>query len=294
MIVRATWGLYDEMMTHTMRQPVAPGTVASLDGRLLRGLMLMPASANVVMQLSRRGVGRGVAESRVTSGSLVRRPLKRTRTTLAYIWVALYGTDDERREMRRSVDAQHRYVRSGPHDPVAYDAYDADLQLWVAACMYVGSRQGYETLYGSASDALAEELLARCGRFATTLQVPSARWPRDLGAFASYWRSATALVEIDEVTGAYLRDFINLRFLPRAVAVALGPLNRLLTGGYLDPVFRDALALPWGAREQRRFDRLARVAKWSNRFTPVSVGIFPWNLVRFDTRRRVARRRPLV
>lgn len=281
-------------MAHTTHQSVATRDPASLDARLLRGLMLMPASANVVMQLSRRGVGRGVAQSRVTSGSLVRRPLKRTRTTLAYIWVALYGNDDERREMRRSVDAQHRHVRSGPHDPVDYDAYDADLQLWVAACMYVGSRQGYETLYGPADDAVAEELLARCARFATTLQVPAAKWPKDRGAFESYWRSATSLVEVDEVTGRYLRDFVNLRFLPRVVEVLLGPLNRLLTGGYLDPVFRDALGLSWGAREQRRFDRLVSVAKWSNRFIPASVGSFPWNLVRYDTRRRLARRRPLV
>lgn len=260
----------------------------------MRGLMLAAAPANVVMQLSRLGVGRGVADSKVASGSLMRRPLKRTRTTLAYIWVALLGSDDERREMRRHVDAQHRHVRSRPDDVVTYDAYDAELQLWVAACMYVGSVQGYETLYGPASDEVAEQLLARCARFATTLQVPAAKWPRDRAAFEEYWSRAVALVEVDDVTRAYLRRFVELRFLPRPIAVVLRPLVRLLTGGYLDPVFREALAMTWSAREQRRFDRLCRGLRWLNRLLPSPLAQFPWNLVRYDTRRRLARRLPLV
>lgn len=256
--------------------------------------MLMPASANVVMQLSRRAVGRGVAESRVSNGSLMKHPLKRLRTTLAYTWVALHGSEHERREMRRSVDAQHRRVRSRPDDEVTYDAYDADLQLWVAACMYVGSLQGYETLYGRADEETTNDLLARCGRFATTLQVPLAKWPRDHVAFDAYWSGATTQLEIDEVTGAYLRDFVNLSFLPRPVARLLRPFNRLLTVGYLAPVFREALGWSWSNRDQRLFERICRGARWANRVLPTPLARFPWNLVRYDTQRRIARRRSLL
>lgn len=261
---------------------------------LERGLMLLPASANVVMQLSRRAVGRGVAESKVSNGSLMRHPVKRLRTTLAYIWMALYGSEDERHAMRRSVDAQHRHVRSRPDDEVTYDAYDADLQLWVAACMFVGSLQGYETLYGRADERTTNQLLARCGRFATTLQVPLSRWPRDRAAFADYWSSATRQVEIDEVTGAYLRDFAALAYLPRPLAWTLGPVNRLLTRGYLAPVFREALGWSWSSRDQRRFERFCRLARWVNHVLPAPLARFPWNLVRYDTRRRMARHRPLT
>lgn len=265
-----------------------------LETRLVRGLMLAPASANVVMQLSRLGVGHGIAESRVRAGSLVHHPLKRTRTTLAYIWVALYGTDDERLEMRRNVDSQHRHVRSRPTDDVIYDAYDADLQLWVAACMYVGSCQGYETLYGAPSEETAEELLAACSRFATTLQVPSHRWPPDRAAFENYWTQAMSDVHVDEVTLKYLRDFIDLRYLPRPLSVALAPLNRLLTAGYLEPTFRRALGIPWNKWRQQRFDRLSVVLRWLNDHAPTPLGEFPWNLVRYDTRRRLAKRQSLV
>jgi hypothetical protein len=42
-------------------------------------------AANVIMQLSRLPIGRGVAESRVDSGRLDKHPIKRFRTTLMLI-----------------------------------------------------------------------------------------------------------------------------------------------------------------------------------------------------------------
>lgn len=256
--------------------------------------MLAPAGANVVMQLARPGVGRGVAQSRVNSGSLMKHPLKRTRTTLAYIWLALYGTDDERSELRRNVDAQHRHVRSHPGDDVAYDAYDAQLQLWVAACMYVGSLQGYETLYGRPSDVVATEILRQSSRFATTLQVPASQWPSDPSAFEDYWSHSLTLVKFDDVTTRYVMDFIELRFVPRPLAVLLRPLHRLLCVGFLEETFRAALSLKWSERDQRHFHRWCVVMKWMNRIAPRTLAEFPWNFVRHDSRRRLAHGRSLV
>ena len=265
-----------------------------LASQLVRGLMLAPAGANVVMQMARRGVGRGVAQSPVTSGSLMKHPLKRTRTTLAYIWLALYGSDDERSELRRNVDIQHRHVRSHPGGDVAYDAYDAELQLWVAACMYVGSLQGYEMLYGRPSDAVVTEMLRECSRVATTLQVPMSQWPGDSEAFAHYWSHNLTRVEFDEVTRRYVLDFIELRFLPRPVATLMRPLHRLLCVGFLEATFREALSLEWSERDQRHFQGWSRAMRGVNRFAPRVLAEFPWNLVRYDTRRRLARGRALV
>jgi len=45
------------------------------------------------MQLSMLPVGRGVYESTVDSGALHRHPVKRTRTTLGYVMIAMFGTD---------------------------------------------------------------------------------------------------------------------------------------------------------------------------------------------------------
>ena len=60
------------------------------------GLSLAAGGANVIMQLARLPIGRGVAESRVESGRVDRRPIKRLRTTTAYLLVAMLGTDEER------------------------------------------------------------------------------------------------------------------------------------------------------------------------------------------------------
>src|SRR4051794_26532662 len=100
--------------------------------------VLMLAVPNVIMELARLPVGRGVAESTVHSGRVDRHPVKRARTTVAYVAVALFGTDEERAAYRAQVARSHRVVRSARDSAVAYGAFDPELQVWVAACLYVG------------------------------------------------------------------------------------------------------------------------------------------------------------
>jgi len=95
-------------------------------------------NANVVMQLAHLPVGRGVAESPVESGRVDKHPVKRTRTTMSFLAIATLGTEEERRGLRHEINKQHRQVRSKPDAEVAYNAFDPELQLWVAACIYVG------------------------------------------------------------------------------------------------------------------------------------------------------------
>lgn len=93
------------------------------------------AAANVIMQMSWPEVGYGVAESRVESGSLVHHPWKRLRTTAQYLTVAILGTDEEKNAYREAVNVAHRQVRSTDDSPVKYNAFNRELQLWVAACL---------------------------------------------------------------------------------------------------------------------------------------------------------------
>src|SRR6059058_4856927 len=88
-------------------------------------------AANVVMQLAVLPVGRGVAESTVDSGRVDRHPFKRQRTTGSYLIVAMLGSEAEREAMRREVNRQHSGVVRGEDEAdVAYNAFDAKLQLW--------------------------------------------------------------------------------------------------------------------------------------------------------------------
>jgi uncharacterized protein (DUF2236 family) len=217
----------------------------------------MFANANVVMQLARLPVGRGVAESTVDSGRVELHPLKRARTTGSYLIVALLGSDRDREVMRNEVNRQHRGVRSD--GPVAYNAFDGDLQLWVASCLYAGFSTWLELFRGPLSEDQRDELYGECSRLGTTLQVPEESWPADREAFWRYFRDGVAAIEMDDVTRTHLTDLTMLRHLPLPVRAALAPLNRSLTMGFLPEEFRRELGIPWTARQQRRFDRAMRM-----------------------------------
>jgi uncharacterized protein (DUF2236 family) len=246
------------------------------------------------MQLSRLPIGHAVAESKVESGSLRHHPLKRTRTTLAFIMVALFGTDEERAVMRREINAQHRLVHSDVDDVVAYDALDPELQLWVAACMFRGVVDIVTLLYGPVNDEGFSDLLARSAAFATTLQVHPSRWPSDREGFETYWAGALLDVHMDDVTRGYLQRLASLDFLPAPLSRLLGPTHRFLTVGFLPSPFREELGLPWSSRHQARFERITARAALVNQVLPRPIREFPWNLIEYDTHRRIARGRAVL
>jgi uncharacterized protein (DUF2236 family) len=272
----------------------APDEVPDVVRNALNWFALSAASANVVMQLSLLPVGRGVAESRVDSGRIDKRPIKRGRTTLSYVAVAWHGTDREREVMREEINRQHRQVRSLPSSEVKYNAFDRRLQMWVAACLWKGTLDIVDVLYGDLEPRALDDLYRHAARFATTLQVPPDMWPADRDAFQEYWQDALNDLSMDDVTRPYLQGLANLGFLPAPARWVFGPASRLLTVGWLPPEFRELLGLPWTERDQRRFDRMCRNAARINRILPPVLRAFPWNLYLRDARRRIHKGRPFV
>lgn len=255
---------------------------------------VLAGAANVIMQLAWAPVGYGVLESRVESGQLTRHPLKRARTTFTYLAVALLGTEEERRRYRRAVSRQHAQVRSTAQSPVAYNALDPQLQLWVAACLYWGMVDVYTRMHGPLDGATADALYAQAARFGTTLQVRPQMWPADRAAFERYWNESLQRVSIDPPVREYLWGLITYRAMPF-------PFNRLphrfqvfVTTGFLPQKFRDEMKLPWTDRDQARFDRLLRRLGAVQRRMPRAVRLFPFNLLLHDLRWRIRRNKPLV
>lgn len=252
------------------------------------------AGANIVMQLASLGVGHGVAESRVESGSLYAHPIKRARTTFSYVAVALLGTDEERQEMARVVTEVHRHVRNLPGEEVRYTALDPKLQLWVAACIYKGMEDAYTIVHGPPSVEVVAKIYPHAARLATTLQVPADMWPPDREAFEEYWDEAVRSIRMDDVTRAYLWDFTGLGFLPWPVPQLVGRFHRTITTGALPEAFRRELGLPWGRRQQRVWDANARVLKVLDAVTPKPVRRLPMDLYLWDVRRRIRKGHALV
>jgi uncharacterized protein (DUF2236 family) len=171
---------------------------------VIEGAALLASTANVVMQLARPAVGYGVAESTVEPGQVMRHPLRRLRTTITYLSVAFLGTADERTFYRRQVNRSHAQVRSAAGSPVRYNAFDPQLQLWVAACLYRGMTDVHTLLHGPAGEAVADAMYRECRRLGTTLQVPEQMWPADRAAFERYWDAALAEARIDPPVREYL------------------------------------------------------------------------------------------
>jgi uncharacterized protein (DUF2236 family) len=258
------------------------------------GAGLLGGTANIIMQLAHPGVAYGVVESSVDSGQIFKHPVKRTRTTLTYLAVAAIGTDKERRAYRRAVNRSHAQVHSTETSPVRYNAFDQDLQLWVAACLYRGFADTHRMFLDPLTPAEAEALYQGCARMGTTLQLRPERWPADLAAFERYWTAELAKMHIDDAVREHLDEITRLRYLPRPLSVLFGPLHRFIAAGYLPAPFREQMGLEWSPDRQRRFDRLIRVTALLTRVTPRPLRRFPFNAALWDLRRRVRTGRPLV
>ncbi|SFQ53970.1 Uncharacterized conserved protein, DUF2236 family [Amycolatopsis arida] len=258
------------------------------------GAGLLAGAANVIMQLALPAVGYGVVESRVDSGNVFRHPVKRTRTTLTYLVVAMLGTDEERGAYRRAVNRQHAQVYSTESSPVRYSAFDPELQLWVAACLYRGVEDIYRVFGGPTGPDDLERVYSASAALGTTLQVRPEMWPAERATFERYWNDTLDRIHIDDTVRTYLYDIATLRMFPRPVSRLLGPFHRFVTTGFLPARFRAEMRLDWSPRQQRRFDLLMRMIAVVATRLPRMLREFPYNVCLWDLRRRLRTGRPLV
>lgn len=271
----------------------------AVDNELLRksmtGVGLLAGGANVIMQLAHPAVGYGVYESTVESGQINRHPVKRTRTTLSYLAVAGMGEDDVKAAYRKATNRSHASVKSTSDSPVKYNAFDPNLQLWVAACLYRGFEDVHNALYGKPDAESLDEMCQRCHVLGSTLQMPRDMWPSDRVTFEKYWNTALNDVHIDPTIRKYLYGIASATFVkPKILHPFIGPFMRFVTTGFLPERFRDEMELPWDPVKQRRFDRLMGSLAVVNRFTPQVIRNMPFNILLWDVRTRIKQGRSLV
>ena len=251
-------------------------------------------AANVIMQLSWPEVGHGVVESKVDSGNLKKHPWKRARTTFQYLAVAILGSAQDRAAIREAVDGAHRHVKSTPQSPLQYNAFDRELQMWVAACLFVGLEDTYQLLRGEMTAEQAEQFYRSAWTLGTTLQVTEDQWPPTRTEFDTFWNAACQRVAIDETVRRYLFDLVNLRMINPMLRLPFRPLLKFLTVGFLAQVFRDALGVQWSDAKQRHFERLFLLVAFVNRFLPGFIRQGGSYLLLADVRSRDRAHRALV
>lgn len=252
------------------------------------------AAANVVMQLGWPEVGYGVMESKVESGALMKHPWKRARTTAQYLAVAILGTDEEKAAFREAVNSAHRHVKSDSQSPVKYNAFNRELQLWVAACLFVGIEDTHQLLHGVMDEEEAEEFYQTAKPLGTTLQVPEDMWPATRVDFDRYWNLASQRIVIDDTTCDFLNDLVDLKMINPLIRLPFVNLLRFLTIGFLPPLFHRQLGLEWTDDDRRRFEHLFTFVSVVNRFLPKWVRAGGSMILMGDVRRRIKHDKNLI
>ena len=284
-------------MLHELHRNPASAVARARPPQITDGIDSIGAAsgvANVIMQLSWPEVGWGVRDSRVDSGNVYKHPLKRARTTFQYLAVATVGSDEDKRLYREAVDRVHRLVHSTPESRVKYSALDPKLQMWVAACLYVGFEDVFEWLHGPLTDADREAFYASAHTLGTTLQVRREQWPATRAEFDDYWRDGIARVRFDAPVAKHLVGLTELRMLPQPATLLFGRINKWITTGFLHREFRDELGLPWNPRDQRRFEKFLAATARLNAMLPETVRTLSYRVLLMDLRWRMRTGRPLV
>jgi uncharacterized protein (DUF2236 family) len=212
-------------------------------------MLLAGGGRAILLQLANPAVGHAVADH----SDFAADPLRRLRNTLTYVYALVFGTPQQVVAVRSMVQRAHAPVRSE-----TYDASDAGLQLWVAATLYDTAATLHARVYGPLDEASADAVYRDYAIVGTALGMPAALWPVDREAFGHYWRAQLARLEVDDRVRAVGEQLLHPASGPLWMR-ALMPIARLATAGLLPPTLREAYALPWNDRRQRRFDRMMNV-----------------------------------
>ena len=238
-----------------MRPRQAPSGLTAKD-IAAEAIYLAGGGRALLLQIAHPAIGRGVVEH----SDFANRMMDRLHATMTFVYASVYATPEEFAVVRRSVNRAHSPVRAqAAGDAPAYNAFDPQLQLWVAATLYATMIDLYERFFGSVPDADAERIYREFTVLGSALQVPSEAWPQSREAFEVYWRDMIATLRPTQDTKRVARQILYPSAIPRWMRV-LFPQARLVTVGLLPPEVRGRFGLAWNARLQRRLDRWMRWA----------------------------------
>lgn len=251
-------------------------------------LTLAGGGRALLLQIAHPSVGRGVVEH----SDFAERLMDRFDGTMLYLTATMFGSEAELAAMRRIVNRAHAPVRGeNSADGSAYNAFDPELQLWVAATLYQTVMDLHRRVFGPLTPAQADRAYDELSRALSNLQLTHDRWPARRTDFDAYWDGMVLALRVDDDVRAVSRQILYPRRVPWGLRPAL-PLVRLVTAGLLPDAVRRQFGLAWNEQRQRRFDRAIRWTAAVYPRLPLPLRHLPRKRYRAKLRRAVRRARP--
>jgi len=228
----------------------------------------------ILLQLAHPLIAAGVFEH---SGfrSAPHEAARRLSHTVSAMLSLTFGDRARRERALDGIRTIHRRVHGQLTTPVGpfpagtpYSAEDPALVLWVHATLVESVLLVYERLVRPLTLAERDAYCREAAPTAVALLAREADVPRS-------WTELRAYLEETSASGAIIVS-PQARALGHAVLSPSGawPLapatwaNRVMTAGLLPPAIRIQYELPWTARHERTFERLAQTLRAARRITP--------------------------
>lgn len=265
------------------RKTVTEASALRLKDVASEAVLLAGGGAAILLQLANPAVARGVAHH----SDFVNRPLDRLFGTLDYVYTVAFGDEAMVASVVRSVNRAHGPVHDR-ESAQGYNAFDPQLQLWVASTLYYAALQVQERISGPLDDRAAEAIYRDYAALGTRLQMPAEIWPADRAKFEEYWQAAVMELEATAESRAVVQSLFRPTNIPAIARLAM-PLIRLVSTGFLPPQVRELHGLPWSARRQARFDRVLRTTRYVYPKLPRRLRHLPRDLSLARVQRRLER-----
>jgi uncharacterized protein (DUF2236 family) len=199
----------------------------------------------------------------------------RVKRSLPPIFNTVYGSDTD--HPGRQVRDFHQEIkgdmpgRTGRTAKVGrYHALDPDTYFWAHATFVEQVLYFADTFVKRLSRAEKEQIYRESKTWYRRYGVSDRPMPADYTAFERYWEPMLGEIVIAHPTAKYGVGYVAKGFpcpkavptlLWRVVAPVFNPVASFLTTGGLPPRARTLLDLPWSDRQERRYQRFARLCR---------------------------------
>jgi uncharacterized protein (DUF2236 family) len=224
------------------------------------GALLLGGGAAILLQLADPRVAHGVARH----SDFAARPFDRLFGTLDYVYAVGFGDDSLAAEAIRRVNARHIPVRGiapAVDRPdaavdrdgigVAYSAFDADAQRWVASTLLAVALDVHERIWGPLDATRADAIVRGYAPLGFSLQATRQGWPETREEFDAWWSARLATLRVGEEARGVARTLFGASAaLPPGAGLLLPPL-RLMTAALLPASIREGFGFRWTPRAAR-------------------------------------------